>query len=620
MVETAIALAVAAIPEGLPIVATIALARGMWRMARRNALINRLSAVETLGSTSVIFTDKTGTLTENRMTAVLIRHSGREINLETDSAKNRALPEDRILMECLKIGVLCNNASLSSNSTSGSRDSSGDPLEIALLAAGRAAGIERNDLVEMLPELNEEAFDADTKMMATYHRQKNGIYVAVKGAPESVLTACDSIMTDEGEKAFNDSDRKEWLEHNTELAGRGLRILAFAAKTEESVDAPAYEKLTFLGLIGLLDPPRKDVRRSIDLCQEAGIRVVMATGDQAETGKNVALEVGLVDSQAVEVLQGIDLKNPENLSEEERKHLLSVPIFARVSPKQKLDLIDLHQKNGSVVAMTGDGVNDAPALKKADIGIAMGERGTQVAKEASDMILRDDAFSSIVAAIEQGRIIFNNIRKFVIYLLSCNVSEILIVSVASLFAVPLPILPLQILFLNVVTDIFPALALGVGEGDRSIMREAPRDPEENLLTRRNWADIAIHSTVMTLSVLGALTLSLTWLGFRDTQVTTISFLTLAFSQLWHVFNMRDQHSPLLVNEVSRNPLIWAALGLCILLLLGAVYIPGLSGILKITRPGPEGWLLIITMSLIPLLIGQLRLILRGFSIKRGVKG
>ncbi len=293
------------------------------------------------------------------------------------------------------------------------------------------------------------------------------------------------------------------------------------------------------------------------------------------------------------------------MTEQEQKRILEAPILARVSPKQKLDLIALYQGNGSVVAMTGDGVNDAPALKKADIGIAMGQRGTQVAREAADMVLKDDAFSTIVVAVEQGRVIFDNIRKFVLYLISCNVSEIAVVFLASLINVPLPIRPLQILFLNLVTDVFPALALGVGEGDPAVMKRRPRDPEEPILTRRHWGAIGGYGLIITISVLGGLGLAFNWLGMEEGQAVTVSFLTLAFAQLWHVFNMRGQDSSLLRNEVTRNPFVWGALVLCIVLLLVAVYLPVLADVLKVVDPGPKGWALVLVMSLMPLVVGQI---------------
>jgi Ca2+-transporting ATPase len=276
-----------------------------------------------------------------------------------------------------------------------------------------------------------------------------------------------------------------------------------------------------------------------------------------------------------------------------------------VSPKQKLDLITLHQKNHSIVAMTGDGVNDAPALKKADIGVAMGQRGTQVAREASDMVLKDDSFSTIVAAVEQGRVIFNNIRKFIVYLLSCNVSEILIVAIASIMRAPLPLLPLQILFLNLVTDVFPALALGVGEGDPDIMQRPPRDPRESIITRHHWIGIGLYGAVITISVLVAFAISFLWLDAGSELSVTISFVTLALAQLWHVFNMRDRESGLFKNEITRNPYIWGALILCVGLVLIAIYIPVLSLVLHLTDPGYKGWLLIGGLSLVPLLVGQL---------------
>jgi Ca2+-transporting ATPase len=331
----------------------------------------------------------------------------------------------------------------------------------------------------------------------------------------------------------------------------------------------------------------------------------MVTGDQPVTARNVGVAIGLITDNKHEVVEGKNLRDPELLSEEERKRLLRANIFARVTPKQKLDLVTLHQKSHAVVAMTGDGVNDAPALKKADIGVAMGLRGTQVAREASDMVLKDDSFSTIVAAIEQGRVIFNNIRKFIVYLLSCNVSEILIVSIAALVRAPLPLTPLQILFLNLVTDVFPALALGVGEGDPNIMNRPPRAAQEALLTRRHWTSVASYGLLITLSVLGAFVLAIVWLGEDYKEVVTVSFLTLALAQLWHVFNMRNRRSDPIHNEITRNPYIWGALIICIALLLIAIFVPVLALVLHLTVPDYRGWILIIGMSLLPLIIGQI---------------
>ena len=610
MIETGIALAVAAIPEGLPIVATLALARGMLRMARRNALVRRLSAVETLGATNVIFTDKTGTLTENRMSVSTLMLEPGEVKLVRDSragvfeqdGKRIDPSESSALLEALRIGVLCSNASIAEDDASGEKNV-GDPLEIALLHAGLLAGVTQSRLREEMPEVREEAFDPELKMMATFHRQNGGYYVAVKGAPETVITVCDSVAGMADEKELSEDERKQWLKKNEEMAEKGLRMLALARKRVSSVDTDAYENLTLVGLVGLHDPPRDEVHSALEMCRQAGVRVIMVTGDQPVTARNIGRRIGLLEDDA-EVMMGRELKAPGKLSQDDIEHILRVPVFARVDPEQKLNLIDLHQDNGSIVAMTGDGVNDAPALKEADIGIAMGLRGTQVAHEAADMVLKDDAFATIVAAIEQGRVIFNNIRKFVVYLISCNVSEVMSVALASFLSIPLPILPLQILFLNLITDVFPALALGAGEGDAGIMRRPPRDPEEAILGKRHWILISVYGFLITVSVLGILIIAMYGLHFSREKAMTVSFLTLAFAQLWHVFNMRDQGSRLLRNGITRNRYVWGALLLCVALIMGAIYVPVFAAVLKVVDPGLDGWLLIAGASVFTLIVGQ----------------
>jgi len=613
MIEMAIALAVAAIPEGLPIVATVALARGMIRMARRSALINRLAAVETLGGTSVICTDKTGTLTENRMTVTRIVLSTGEIDLEPPNAiadrftSDVELPQpttNQVLLEVLEVAALCNNAFLSGG-PEGRLKGVGDPIEVALLVAAANAGIQRKDLNNRLPETREEAFDSDLKMMATFHKDKERYRVAVKGAPEVVLEVCSCVRTDEALQRLDEKTRQWWGRWNAVMAEQGLRVLALATKTAESDRAEPYEDLTLVGLVVMTDPPRDDVRAAIDLCHKAGIKVVMVTGDQSKTAAAIASSVGLVEKGYSQVITSKDIKPISEMTDRERNRFLEASIFARVSPKQKLDLIDIHQQAGSVVAMTGDGVNDAPALKKADIGIAMGQGGTQVAREAADIVLQDDAFSTIVAAVEQGRVIFGNIRKFVLYLLSCNVSEVMIVFLASIVNAPLPILPLQILFLNLVTDVFPALALGVGEGDPEIMNRKPRDPKEPLLTDRQWFAVFGYGMLITLVVLSSFAVALLLLDMSAQEAVTISFLTLAFSQLWHIFNMRDRGTKLFQNEVFQNKYVWAAIVLCSGLLIGAVYLPIVSAALKLTDPGLKGWVLVILSSLAPCFLGQI---------------
>ncbi len=611
MIETAIALAVAAIPEGLPIVATIALAQGMLQMAKRNALINRLSSVETLGSTNIIFTDKTGTLTLNKMTVTSFELNLGQISVADESEKENEFTvdgktinpkEQKSFFEALRVGALCNNASLQADDTS---EGVGDPLEVALLDVAQKAGLTRKDLIEEMPEEHEEAFDPEVKMMATVHSKDDSFYVAVKGAPEEIINHCDTILKKNDQSTFDKTSKEEWIHKNEQMAENGLRVLGLAMKTSQSSVSNVYEGLVFIGLVGLLDPPRKEVKKYINTCQQAGVDTVMVTGDHPATAKHVAKDISLVDENNGDVILGEKIKPYDELSEDERKKIVSNNIFARVSPEQKLNLISIHQKCGSIVAMTGDGVNDAPALKKADIGIAMGKKGTQVAQDASDMILQDDSFSSIAAAIEYGRNIFSNIRKFIIFLLSGNIGEIVAVALASLSNIPLPISPLQILYVNLMLDVFPALALGIGKGTSDVMKKPPRDPQEPFLTQYHWLMILGYGFIIAFSIIGSLLIALIGLQMAVEKAVTISFLTLTFARLGHVFNMRDKDSNMINNEVTRNPFVWGALGLCTVLILAAVYLPILSEVLHTVKPGVIGWLLIALMSLIPFAFGQL---------------
>jgi Ca2+-transporting ATPase len=604
MIQASIALAVAAIPEGLPIVATMALARGLWRMAKRNVVVERLAAVETLGSTTVVCTDKTGTLTENRMTVERIWLPSGNFHLDHErgmiieaSGKAAALEGD--LRRILEVGVLCGTATLKAQD----ERAAGDPMELALLRLGALAKLDREKLLTDWPERAEIAFDAETKMMATAHERDGYLFVAVKGAPEAVLDASTKIGA-RTKTLFDTETREDWLRHAVSLAGDGLRVLALAEASIPLNATPTYGDLTFLGLVGFRDPPRTDVKEAIAACRQAGVRVVMVTGDHAITAQKIAEGLGISEPKAG-LIEGRELEALGALSDHERRCVLETPVFARVTPAQKFDLVRLYQSAGDVVAMTGDGVNDAPALQKADIGVAMGLRGTEVAREAADIVLLDDAFGSIVAAIREGRVIFGNLRRFLVYLLSCNISEIMIVALAVVSGLPLPLLPLQILFLNLVTDVFPAFALATGEGENDVLRRPPRDPRESLLARWQWLFIATYAGLLTATTLGALLIGWLILDLHGESLVTVSFLTLAFGQLLHVFNMRDSGAPVFCNAVTRNPYVWLAVALCTFILLTALYVPAAADILKIAPPDAFGWLLVAAASLVPLVVGTL---------------
>ncbi len=620
MIETAIALGIAAIPEGLPIVATIALARGMWLMAKHNALVNRLAAVETLGATSVIFTDKTGTLTENKMTVKELLSPLESMSLAThrqEKTEREQMSKGSSLMRLLKIGVLCSNAE-----PDDAGGYSGDPTEVALLEAAQQKGLQRSNLLEELAEEREVPFDSEIMMMATVHRQKqkknekgrSAYYVAVKGAPQPILQACDRILTDSGCAPLPDEQRQEWSAKADELAARGLRLLMFADKEVADVQEETYQRLCFVGLAAMEDPPRSDVREAIEQCRAAGIRVIMVTGDRADTGKAIGEQVGLKTDE--KTFLGRNLDEPEELSRQTQERIQKAGVFARVTPEQKFHLVGLYQNNGQIVAMTGDGVNDAPALKKADIGIAMGKRGTDSAKQVADMVLRDDNFSTIVAAVREGRIIFANIRKSVIFMLCTNIAEVLVVTLASLSQLPIPLRPLQILYLNVLTDVFPALALGLGPGSADVMKRPPRQAEEAVLTGHHWRTIAGWSFVIGANVLGALSIALYYLGFEEKRAVTVSFLTLALAKLWFVLNLRDRNTSILHNDVISNKWMWGAWGLCLILLFVAIYFQPLASVLQTTAPGFSGWSVIVSLSLVPAVLGAFLPGIRFYAAKK----
>jgi Ca2+-transporting ATPase len=472
-------------------------------------------------------------------------------------------------------------------------------MELALLRAGFGAGLRRSTLLQHNQLVGKHAFDTASKMMATVHRRVDRFLFAVKGAPEVVLAASSKVMTGHGEAALHSDMRNEWHARVEQLGRHGLRVLACAMKTDIRPDAPPYEDLTFVGLVALEDPARADVPRAIKDCREAGIRVIMVTGDHAVTARSIASAVGL--GQTAKFVEG---KQLERLINGKSAELFDIDIFARVSPAEKLALVRSYQSAGEVVAMTGDGVNDAPALRQADIGVAMGMRGTDVARDAAAMILLDDAFPTIVKAIREGRIIFGNIRRFVAYLLSCNLSEVLVVGLAVLSTLPLPVLPLQILYLNLVTDVFPAFALAMGEGEPGILKRPPRNPKEPILDRSRWLAIVLHSLALTAATFGALAAAQLWLDLEGESVVTVAFLTLAFAQLWHVFNMRHPQSRLLRNEVTRNPWLWGALLLCTVLLVVPPYLAPIADVMHLVPPTPAMWSIILGSSVMPLVVVQ----------------
>ncbi len=614
MLQTAIAWTIAAIPEGLPIVASIALARGMLRLAKQKVIIKKLAAVETLGETTVIFTDKTGTLTENRLTVTSFtvpeRNEPLEVTYDKDSVRIEGLEDYSdlsSLSQIFSISRLCSNALIASDGTE-----DGDPLELSLLRLTRSLDENKAAALANLTRINEDPFDSKSKFMATVHRLEDGtFYAAGKGAASVVLERSAKIIRNGRPVDFSEEEKRQWKEMDDSISGNGLKSLAFCFKeageeTSELHSEDFMHDMVFAGLAGFIDPPRKDIREPIEMCHTAGIRPVMVTGDHPGTAKNIALQVGLVkpDDDAP-VMTGSELSSLEDEPEKPADKLASASVFARVDPGQKLEIVEAYQNAGEICAMTGDGINDAPALKKADIGIAMGKRGTQTASEVADMVLQDDSFASIITAVEQGRIIFANIRKFVMYQLSYHLAEILLIAVISFAFFELPLLPLQLLFLNLLSDVFPALALGVGKGTDNVMKQPPKDPSEPIIDKGSWFTTAFYGIVMAACVIGAYLVSYLVLELPPEQCNDIAFFSLAFTQLLHVFNMRDPEEPVFNNQITRNKYIWMALALCSAVLAAAYLIPGIRSVLSFQNPGKTGWLLIAAVPLLNLLIIQL---------------
>jgi Ca2+-transporting ATPase len=655
---TSVSLAVAAIPEGLPAVVTIVLALGMQNMVRRHAIVRRLRAVEALGSTTVICTDKTGTLTQNRMTVSRFLaggatgmvsgagdrptgqftwdepHAGQlgpaSAPSSADPTPNAEHPTpDADLPLLLELAVLCSDARLVDRD--GGWQIVGDPTEGALLMAAAKAGLRQEALEAQQPRRGEVPFDADRKRMSTLHQQEDRVRVCVKGAPDLLLRHCTRWRQNGRELPLGPDDRERLLAFNAAFAGEALRVLGFAYRDlpdlPEPVDAATVEaELIFAGLLGMSDPPRPEARAAVERCRAAGIRPVMVTGDYPATARAVARELGLAMEGTL--LTGEQLRRLDAAAL--REMLPTVSIFARVSPTDKLRIVEACQAADEIVAMTGDGVNDAPALKRADIGVAMGLAGTDVARGAADIVLTDDNFASIVAAVEEGRGIFANIRRFVFYLLSCNLSEVLVIFLAILAGLPHPLIPVQLLWINLVTDGLPALALGVEPKDPGLMERPPRAPRARVVDAAAGVNILWYGGCLTLVTLlaflhglywfhlrprgmetfgeaaGALFHPAFWTGMDLRGPRTLAFTTLGFAQLAHSFNCRSATRSLFSLGWRTNPHLIAAVGISALALLAVVYVPLFQpafGTVPVT--GRELGVLV-ALSLAPLLLGEAR--------------
>jgi Ca2+-transporting ATPase len=627
MFLVAVSLAVAAIPEGLPAVVTIVLAIGMKRLAQKNAIVRRLLAVETLGCVNVICSDKTGTLTQNEMTVVKTL-SGDKIckvtgigytpagEFRTDAQKIEPAGEPDLQL-LLTGGVLCNDAILEpKEAVENTWEIVGDPTEGALIVAGAKAGLDKAELNEKYRRIAELPFDSERKMMTTFHQNfRPGKVVSfTKGAPDVILERCSRIMINGKIEPLNGEWKQAIAKVNSNFACEALRVLAFTyreyEKLPETIESDKIEKdLIFVGLMGMMDPARPEAAAAIRICKEAGIHPVMITGDYQDTAVAVASELSLMRDQT-EVMTGAGLDQISNQELEKKVDHLSV--YARVSPEHKVRIVETLKKRGHVSAMTGDGVNDAMALKRSDIGVSMGITGTDVAKGTADIILLDDNFATIVAAVEEGRIIYSNIRKFVFYLLSCNVGEILVVFLSILFSLPVPLLPIQLLWLNLVTDSFPALALGTEKGDPDIMRQKPRDKEEPILNKTMIIGIIVQSVAITGAVLTAYIWAIHKYSGSIAGITerglymarTIAFTTLITAELIRAYSSRSER--IFITKLgifSNKVMVWASL-LSFGLLMAVLYIPVLQPIFKTYALSGHDWIIICSLCMVPFLAGE----------------
>lgn len=618
MFMAAISLAIAAVPEGLPAVVTICLALGMQRMAARHALIRKLPAVETLGSATVICSDKTGTLTQNEMTAThlyadgaLFTITGQGYNPEGEFQRDgqridpTSYPAARLLLQA---ALLCSDARLEGDSSGW--EMAGDPTEGALVVAAAKAGMWREEMEKVFPRVAEIPFDSERKRMTTIHEIRtpeicDARYVAyTKGAPDVVLGLCRYVMEDGTKLPLDEARRQEILEINSALTEDALRVLGLACKEIDNLSSKEEmeSELVFLGLVGMIDPARPEVKEAIKVAEKAGLRTIMITGDYKNTAIAIARQLGLLRPDGLaftgDELDELDEKGLTGVVE-------AVDVCARVSPRHKVMIIDALKAHDHVVAMTGDGVNDAPALKRADIGVAMGIAGTDVTKETADMVLTDDNYASIVSAIEEGRIIYSNIRKFVYYLLSCNVGEIMIIFLATLAGAPLPLTAVQILTLNLITDGAPALALGLERGEPDVMERPPRPPDEPVINRPMRQGIAIQSVAMTFATLSAFFLGLRLFRGQVAPARTMSFATLAFSELLRAYTARSEHYPIWRIGFFTNKYMQWAVALSLALLLSVVYVPFLNPVFETAPLSLREWAVIFPFILLPALAAEM---------------
>jgi Ca2+-transporting ATPase len=589
MFLTSISLAVAAIPEGLPAVVTIVLAIGVAEMAKRNAVIRNLPAVETLGAVTHICTDKTGTLTQNKMTLVGVWSEDKYLD-------EKLVKKESIKEEIIRAMVLCNDAT----------HSSGDPTEIALISFVDKHFVD--SLRTSLPRVAEIPFTSESKRMSTVHKAGEKNLVVSKGAIEVILSISNREIVKGKLENLTEARKKEILKVSEKLASSGLRILAFAEKfvdqellkNEEQIE----KDLVFLGFGVLKDPLRPEVKQAVDLCRSAGIRPVMITGDHPVTAYSIAMELDFPEGK---VVTSADM---QAMSDEDLAQTIEdVSVFARINPLDKLRIVEALQKKNEVVAMTGDGVNDAPALKKSDIGVSMGKTGTEVAKEASDMILMDDNFATLVGAVYQGRVIYENTRKFIVYLLSCNIGEVLVMFLALILGYPIPLLPLQLLWLNLLTDSFPALALGMEKGEPHLMKSKPRGKKEPLLNKYHAGIIITQNLAITSATLAGFLIGLKRTG-DISQARTIAYMVLVLSELFRAFSARSFEGYLFKIGVFSNKFLTYSTIAGILLLLATVYIPRFALLFKTVPPTNTEFFYIILLSFAPFAISEFSKILR----------